>query len=307
MRSKPARGDLTDLQALAAVGQGILMARYADIFNSRDTQVAQVLLTARDFWERATYLNARATLQRLCSWGVVPIVNENDTTATDEITLGDNDRLSALVATLIPTAMLILLTDTAGIYERDPRLDAEASLIEEVTQIDAALENAAGGPGSPVGSGGMATKVAAAKIASWSGIPCTIAAAGEPDVVLRAWHGESIGTRVRARRTSMPARKTWIAFARPPSGSLCVDAGAVRALTAGGASLLRVGIRDASGKFASGDVVDVVDDGRVLVAKGITRLGADDLAAASGSGLDRGVVIHRDDMVLLANTPELAR
>jgi glutamate 5-kinase len=306
VRSQPSRGDLTDLQALAAVGQGILMAHYAEVFKSRGTQVAQLLLTARDFWDRTSYLNARSTLQRLCAWGIVPIVNENDTTATDEITLGDNDRLSALVATLIPASMLILLTDTAGLYERDPRLDTEASLIEEVTQIDADLENAAGGPGSSVGSGGMATKVAAAKIASWSGIPCTIAAAREPNVVVRAWHGESVGTRVRARPTSMPARKAWIAFARPPGGSLCIDAGAVRALTSAGGSLLRVGLKHTSGDFAAGDVVDVQDENGHVVAKGIVRLGAHDVADPdSRSESARGIVVHRDDMVILADSKEL--
>jgi glutamate 5-kinase len=302
-RPGAAREDLTDLQALAAVGQGVLMATYAKVFASKGIRVAQVLLTAHEFGDRAAYLNTRATLQRLASWDVLPIINENDTTATQEITLGENDRLSALVATLLRAQLLIMLTDTHGIFEADPRLNQEAPLIEEVTHVDDELERIAGGPGTGLGSGGMATKLAAAKIASWSGIPCVIASADEPDVIVRAWSGESVGTRVRPRPERMPARKVWIAFARQPAGTLVVDGGAARAIMRSGASLLSVGIQKVEGDFAPGSALDIRSEVPGIIAKGITRLSSDDVVSILNRKTDPtggSVVVHRDDMVVLA-------
>jgi len=296
--------DLADLQAMAAIGQGILMETYSRLLGERGIQVGQVLLTAHDFGDRSAYLNARATLQRLTAWGVLPVINENDTTATDEITLGDNDRLSALVAALTRARMLILLTDTAGLHSEDPRLNREAPLIEEVEQIDSELEAAAGGPGLH-GRGGMATKVAAAKIASWSGVPCVIAYAFEPNVLARAVDGDSPGTRIRPRSKPMPSRKVWIAFARLSAGRIVVDEGAARAVTSRGGSLLSVGIVGSRGFFDSGSVVDVVDRRGQLIARGITRTGTADLPSAPGTAATERsgtVVIHRDDMVVVTES-----
>ena len=305
--SKNGAEDLADLQALAAIGQGILMSMYANLLSARKVQAAQVLLTAQDIGDRSSYLNTRSTIHRLLDWGVIPIINENDTTATDEITLGDNDRLSALVASLIGASVLIILTDTAGVFSGDPRLNGRATLIEDVKQIDVELEQVAGGPGD-VGTGGMATKIAAAKIASWSGIRCTVADAREPDVISRAWRGEVVGTRIHARTPALPARKVWIAFARPPSGSLVVDDGAARALTTTGASLLSVGIVRLVGQFSSGEVVDIVQGQSRLLAKGIVRTSSEELARAidgraslerdAGNTPLRLVAVHRDDMVV---------
>lgn len=297
--------DIVELQALAAVGQGRLMAHYARLFGERDVIVGQVLLTGYDFGNRRAYLNARATLRRLLERGIVPIANENDTVSTDEIRLGENDRLAALVATLVDARLLLLLTDTPGIFSADPRLSREASLIEEVARVDEELESAAGGPGSGFGSGGMASKVAAAKIASWSGISCVIAGALEPDVVARALAGEPVGTLVKPRSRRLSARKVWIAFAQPSQGRLTIDDGAVRALRSGGRSLLPVGIRDVEGDFDAGDAVEVRDPGGTLVAKGIVSHAADTLRGLAGrrSGdLPPGVpeeAVHRDNLVVL--------
>ena len=303
MRTRPT--DIADLQALAAVGQGRLMAHYALLFAERGRTVGQVLLTGYDFGNRQAYLNARATLGRLIERGIVPIVNENDTVATDEIRLGENDRLAALVATLVGARLLLVLTDTPGVFSSDPRLNSEASLIEEVARIDAELEAAAGGPGSPFGAGGMASKVAAAKIASWSGISCVIAGATETDVVRRALNGETVGTVVRPRSRPLQARKVWIAFAQPPRGHLVVDAGAVDALCRGGRSLLPVGVREVEGTFDAGDAVEIVGPDRRLVAKGLAAHGSETIASMAGrrsTDLAPGIpeeAVHRDDLVVL--------
>ena len=290
---------LDELQALAAVGQGLLVARYADLASSRGAMVGQVLVTPRDFGDRASYLNARATLMRLLAWDVIPVVNENDTTATDEISFGENDRLAALVATLVHAELLLILTDTAGVYTADPRLYAEASLIEEVAAVDADLEAAAGASASLLGSGGMASKVAAAKLASWGGITTVIAAASEPDVVARAAAGEAVGTRVLGRAHPLPARKLWIAFARPARGRLTLDAGAVTALREHGRSLLPVGIASVSGDFRAGEAVEIADSSGAVFAKGVCSLAAAQLVpgAVRAAGVE---AVHRDDLVLLA-------
>jgi glutamate 5-kinase len=306
-----ARRDVAELQALAAVGQGLLMARYTRVFGEAGLQIGQVLFTGHDFGERRAYLNARNTLERLLEWGVVPVVNENDTTATEEISLGENDRLAALVATMLRADVLVILTDTAGLFSADPRLSAEATLIEEVAEIDAELESVAGESQSGVGSGGMASKVAAAKIASWSGVECVIAAAQEPEVLMRALAGDPVGTRVRARTQRLPARKVWIAFAQQPAGSLVIDGGAVRALEHG-RSLLPVGIRDVTGDFGAGAAVAILDQSGGLVAKGLAGASADVLRTVRGTKADdlpAGVpveAIHRDDLVLLTRPAEVS-
>jgi glutamate 5-kinase len=303
MHSRPA--DIGTLQAVAAVGQPRLMERIGGILSEHGLVAGQVLLTPHDFVQRSQYLHARETLRRLLDLGVIPVVNENDTVADDEIRYGDNDRLAALVSHLVSADLLVLLTDTPGLFTADPRLDAEASLIEEIAEVDAALESVAGGSGTPRGSGGMASKLAAAKIAAWSGVRAVIAAADSPGVVLDAVDGKPVGTVIRPRRQRLPSRKLWIAFARGAAGRIVVDDGARRALTQDGRSLLPAGVRAVDGRFDPDDAVEVVgEDGRPF-AKGLTRVSADVLQAIAGQrtgALPDGTpheVIHRDDLVVL--------
>jgi glutamate 5-kinase len=254
---------------------------------------------------RQQYLHARNTLGRLLDLGVVPVVNENDAIADDEIRFGDNDRLAALVAHLLGADLLALLTDTAGVLTADPRLDGEASLIEEIVEVDQQLEALAGGTGSSRGSGGMASKLAAAKIAAWSGVRVVIASADRPDVVLDALAGEAVGTVVHPRDRRLPSRKLWIAFAVGSEGRIVVDDGARRALLEDGRSLLAAGVTGIEGDFLPDRAVEIVDTAGQVFAKGLTRVGAGDLAAYAGrrtSDLPAGFpgeVIHRDDLVVL--------
>jgi len=297
--------DIGTLQAVAAVGQPRLMERIGSILGGHGLVAGQVLLTPHDFGFRAQYLHARETLRTLLDLGVVPVVNENDTVADDEIRYGDNDRLAALVSHLVSADVLVLLTDTGGLFTADPRLDAGASLIEEIVEVDAALEAVAGGAGSERGSGGMASKLAAAKIAAWSGVRVVIAAADAPGVVRDAVAGRAVGTSVRARDERLPSRKLWIAFARGASGRVIVDAGARRALTRDGRSLLPAGVQSVEGSFDVDDAVEVVTDDGVAFAKGLARYSAADLRAVAGrqtSDLPDGSpheVVHRDDLVVL--------
>jgi glutamate 5-kinase len=297
--------DVGLLQAVAAVGQPRLMERIGALLAAHDLVAGQVLLTPYDFIHRAQYLHARATLRRLLDLGVVPVVNENDTIADDEIRYGDNDRLAALVSHLVAADVLCMLTDQPGVLSADPRLDAEASLIEEIAEIDAALEAVAGGAGTERGSGGMASKLAAAKIAAWSGVRAVIAAADVADVVTGAIDGDPIGTVVLPRETRLPSRKLWIAFARGATGRIVVDAGAERALRHDGRSLLPAGVRRIEGAFGPDEAVEVVGEGGAAFAKGLVRYSAAGLEAVAGrrtSDLPEGTpheVIHRDDLVVL--------
>ncbi len=297
--------DIGTLQAASAVGQPRLMERLGAILAGHGLVAGQVLLTPHDFGHRSQYLHARETLRRLLDLGVVPIVNENDTVADDEIRYGDNDRLAALVSHLAGADVLVLLTDTDGLYTADPRLDAGASLIEEIVEVDDALEAVAGGAGSERGSGGMASKLAAAKIAAWSGVRVVIAAAGAPGVVRDAVAGRTVGTSVRARDERLPSRKLWIAFGLGASGRIVVDAGARGALMGDGRSLLAAGVREVEGSFDVDDAVEVVTDDGVAFAKGLVRYTAADLRTVAGrqtSELPEGApheVIHRDDLVVL--------
>jgi glutamate 5-kinase len=297
--------DTPVLQAVAAVGQSRLMSHYERAFADQGLVAGQVLLAPLDFTERSQYLHARQTLGLLLELGVVPVVNENDAVADDEIRFGDNDRLAALVAHLVRADLLVLLTDAAGLFTADPRHDQAASLVEEVAEVDEVLA-AAGGPGSERGSGGMASKLAAAKIAAWSGVPVVIASAERPAVLQDAVAGKpGTGTYVRARDVRLPARKLWIAFALAPKGSVAVDAGAKAALTQQGVSLLPAGVLAVDGGFEPGDAVEVTGPDGVVFAKGIARHGSKDLAGWAGwqsSRLPADVppeVIHRDDLVIL--------
>ncbi len=295
---------IEDLQVLAAVGQSALIQGYAAIFGESGIRCGQVLLTALDFAEREHYLNARRALDRMFDLGVVPIVNENDTVATDEIRFGDNDRLGALVAQLAGASLYLILTDTEGVFTADPKLDESATLLEEVTAFDAELQAAAGGAGSPVGSGGMLSKLAAAKMASWCGIRVVISHAHSEDVVVRALAGERVGTEIKPHMPPLTARKAWIAFGASPQGKLFVDEGARRALVEKGASLLAVGVRKVDGEFDVGSAVEIADEAGRIFAKGIAKLPADRARSVAGKrsfelGHDPGEVVHRDDMVVL--------
>jgi glutamate 5-kinase len=303
----PRSVDLGTLQAVSAVGQSKLMRVYDDAFGARGLTAGQVLLAPLDFIHRQQYLHARQTLSRLLELGVVPVVNENDATSDDEIRFGDNDRLAALVAHLVAADLLVLLTDTAGLLTADPRTTAEASLIEEVVEIDHELEALAGGAGSEVGSGGMASKLAAAKIASWSGVLTVIADAGRPGVLRGAVAGEpGVGTVFRPRGRRLPARKLWIAFAVAASGTLVVDAGARMALMEREASLLPAGVVSVSGRFDADEAVEIAGPDGVVFAKGLARHPAELVASWAGrrtSELPEGAaheIVHRDDLVVLA-------
>lgn len=298
--------DSATLQAVAAVGQVKLMNLWFDAFAKHEVVAGQVLLAPLDFMVRSQYLHARQTLERLLELGVVPVVNENDAIADDEIRFGDNDRLAALVAHSVAADTLILLTDAPGMLTADPRVDASAILIEEIETVDADLERLAGGVTSDRGSGGMASKLAAAKMAAWAGVRTVIAAASREQVVADAIAGrEGVGTTIRPKHRRMAARKLWIAFAVKPSGSIEVDSGARKAVESSGRSLLPAGVKDVAGTFDAGDAVEIVDQQGSVFAKGIVRVGSEFLSAHKGkhtSELPDEVpheVIHRDDLVML--------
>lgn len=298
--------DAVTLQAVSAVGQSRLMQVYGDALATHGLVAGQVLLAPLDFVDRRQYLQARGTLHRLLQLGVVPICNENDAIADDEIRFGDNDRLSALVAHLVDADVLVMLTDTPGVLTADPRRDASASLIEEIIEVDHQLEATAGGAGTVRGSGGMASKLAAAKIAAWSGVRTVIAAAHRPGVLADAVTGSSgVGTTFPAHDRDLPARKLWIAFAVGSSGLLTVDEGARRALHRGGTSLLAAGITGVEGRFGPDDAVEIAGPDGAVFAKGLVRVDARTVEAVRGrrsAELPEGVpvyVVHRDDLVML--------
>jgi len=299
------QGDTEVLQALSAVGQSRLMGHYERAFEEVGLVAGQVLLAPLDFVYRSQYLHARQTLNVLLSLGVVPVVNENDAVADDELRFGDNDRLAALVAHLLRADLLVLLTDAAGLFTADPHTDREASLVEEVREVDQVLAMA-GGPGSARGSGGMASKLAAAKIAAWSGVRVVIAAADRPHVLPDAVAGTpGVGTVVQPRRQRLPARKLWIAFALAPVGTVVVDAGAKKALVERGVSLLPAGVSLVKGDFVADDAVELAGPDGEVFAKGLVQHSAAQLTEWAGrqtSELPGDVpaeVVHRDDLVLL--------
>lgn len=313
--------DPVTLQAVSAVGQSRLMQEYNDALGRHDLVAGQVLLAPLDFMVRQQYLQARGTLQRLLELGVVPVVNENDAIADDEIRFGDNDRIAALVAHLVDADLLVLLTDAPGLLTADPRVDASASLIEEIVEVDHAVEALAGSAGTARGSGGMASKLAAAKIASWSGVRTLIAAATRDGVLIDAVRqsaagdggasagvpgAPALGTVFLPHDRDLPARKLWIAFAVGSSGTVVVDEGAKRALLGGGNSLLAAGVVDVQGQFDAEDAVEVATPDGEVFAKGLVRVSARaarDLAGKRSGDLPDGTppwLIHRDDLVVLA-------
>lgn len=294
--------DVPGLQAAAAVGQGLLMERYAAMFKGRGMVVGQVLLTKDLLANRAQYLNARNTLERMLSLGVVPIINENDTVVVDEFRLGGNDELAAIVSHLVSAGILVILTDTGGIYSGDPRTMDDVELLTAVHSGDAALDRIVEGEPGPFGSGGAATKVVAARMAAWSGIPTVIADARESDVVARAVAGEAVGTWVTPHESRLPARKLWIAFGLPAQGRLTVDRGATTALLEGGRSLLAVGITSVDGDFEAECAVEVAAPAGEVIGKGLVAMTAEEVRRAIGrhSSEVGGVVVHRDDLIMLS-------
>jgi len=299
--------DLPVKQMLASVGQAHLMRLWSDLFGLYGIKVGQVLLTRAELATRSGYLNARDTCTSLLDHGIVPIVNENDTLATEEIRVGDNDMLSALTSHLVDADRLVLLTDTSGLHTADPRQDATATLIREVESIDALAEAVAGRAGTGQGTGGMRTKVAAARLAGQGGVGTVIADGAEPEVLVRLMAGERIGTWIPSSTNRRESRKRWI-LAETPMGEVRIDEGAARRLREGGASLLPVGVTGVSGTFDRGAIVAVVSgDGRVAV--GVSAYASDEVGVIAGaqSGEIAGrlgyvtgdVVVHRDDLVIL--------
>ncbi len=300
--------DSVTLQALSSVGQSRLMSLYQECLDSYGLICGQVLLAPRDFLERPQYLHARRTLNRLLKLGVVPIVNENDAVADDAIRWGDNDRISALVAHMVGAELLVLLTDTEGVHTADPRSNDETRIVEEITNLSLLdeLAAAAGGAGTDRGSGGMSSKLAAARIASLSGVRTVIAAAHRDQVVADALdHSPGVGTTVTAQPQRMSARKLWIGFAMVPSGTVWVDDGARRAVVERGASLLAIGITRFEGAFQPGDAVDVRGPDDQVFARGLMEVSSDDMNSVVGlrsDALPAGApdeVIHRDSLTVL--------
>jgi glutamate 5-kinase len=279
LRSRP--GSIDELQAASAVGQGTLFRAYEERLGARGVHAAQVLLTSFDLSTRMHYLNARQALRRLLAWRAVPVVNENDTTATDEITFGDNDFLSAQVAILLEARLLVLLTDIAGLHTADPRHDPDAALIEKVESFDELQGYEIGDRTSAFGSGGMRSKVAAAEMASASGIPVVICDGTEPGTLEAAAGGESVGTTFASHPERTPSFKLWLRYAKPSRGRVVVDAGAARVLRERGSSLLPVGVTGVEGDFDAGDAIEVVCDSE-LVGKGIVNYSAAELARIKG-------------------------
>jgi len=297
--------DMQTLQAVSAVGQSRLVERYNIEFARHGVVGAQLLVDSMDFVARRQYLHLRSTLERLLELRVVPIVNENDAIANDELRYGDNDRIAALIANSVNADVLALLTDMDGVFTADPRRDASAELIPLVTADDPLLAITAGGGGSGRGSGGMASKLTAARMASWSGIRAVIARAARPDVLAGAVSAERVGTTFEAHVRTLSARKLWIAFAAEIGGTVVVDDGARTALVSRPNSLLPAGVVSVGGQFEAGDVIDIADTSGDVFARGIAAASsvvADQAIGRHTRDLPEGLdeLVHRDDLVVLS-------
>ena len=300
---------LHELQAAAAVGQMGLVEAYESCFRHHGLHTAQILLTHEDLSDRKRYLNARSTLRTLLDLDVIPVINENDTVATDEIRFGDNDTLAALVTNLIEADALIILTDQPGLYTRDPRRHKDAEFVHQGKAGDPALEKMAGGVGSHIGSGGMLTKILAAKRAARSGAATIIASGHEPNVLVRLAQGEAIGTQLLAETMTLAARKQWLADHLQVRGKLSLDDGAVKALKVDGKSLLPIGVYESSGQFERGEVVSCLDPQGREIARGLINYSAAETGKILKSPsheiearlgyIDEPELIHRDNLVLL--------
>lgn len=296
-----------ELQACAAIGQMGLVQVYESHFRDHGVKAAQILLTHDDLSDRQRYLNARNTLRTLIEWKVLPVINENDTVATDEIRFGDNDTLAALVANLIEADTLVILTDQDGMFDRDPRHDATAVLLPEVQAMDERLLAMAGG-GGLLGRGGMITKVRAARLAARSGCATVIASGRSENILVRLRQAEVLGTLLLPEQDRLAARKQWLAAHLQHAGRVVIDAGAVQALRQGGRSLLPVGVKSVEGSFARGEIVACVDEQGVQVAVGLVNYSADEAGRIAGQSSDKiesllgyvddAELMHRDNLVL---------
>ena len=297
-------------QAAAAVGQGVLMHTYEKIFAEYGQIVAQVLLTRMDSVDRHRYTNSRNTFLALLDYKVIPIVNENDVVSIDELKIGDNDNLSALVAGIVDADLLIILSDVDGLYTANPQKDPNAKLVPEVTDITQEIEESAGDAGSTVGTGGMFTKIQAAKAATSSGIHMVIASGEEKDAISRILEGEEVGTLFVSRENRLQFRKRWLAFGARIAGKIVVDDGCAKAVRkAGACSILPAGITNVDGEFEAGNTVSVVDKSGHELARGLTNYSSEELARIKGAKTSEiealighkhfDEVIHRDDLVIL--------
>lgn len=303
--------DLPMLQAAAAVGQGDLIHEYQRRLSQHGLTCGQILLTQDDFVRRARYLNARGTLRRLLDLGAVPVINENDAVATEELTYGDNDHLAALVASMLEAEVLLMLSDVDGLHHADPRHNPDAGLIERVDDIDGIPAGIVGGTGSTVGSGGMRTKVESARVAVYSGAHAVIAGAAHPRVIPDVLAGAPVGTWFVAQRRRVDARRLWIGFALNVHGRLKVDAGAAHALLDRGTSLLSVGVSSVDGVFAAGDAVEIAGPDGTVFARGLCNFDAEDVRRIAGLTTAQAAeqlgpayareVVHRDDLAIVGS------
>ena len=301
--------DVPTLQATAAVGQVLLLDAYREIFATQALTIGQVLVTRHDVGHRQQYVHACQTLERLLDLGVVPVVNENDTTAVEEIRFGDNDYLAALVGMMVHADLVVLLTDIEGLYSADPRVDVAAQLVERVEEVTDEHLARAGGPGSGVGSGGMVTKLEAARALIKAGIPMVICDGRREDVVADAVAGKPVGTLFAGEKAAVKGRKLWLAYAGHPRGSVTIDDGAKRALCLRGGSLLPAGVVDVTGSFVVGDAISVTDPDGHDIARGLAGMSSADLKRVRGlktaeisrilPNWDGAEVVHRDHLVIL--------
>lgn len=296
-------------QALAAVGQGVLMHVYERIFREYGQKVGQVLLTRMDMQDRKKFMNSRNTLLAMIDMGIIPIINENDVVAVDEFKIGDNDTLAAMVSGIVEADLLILLSDIDGLYTANPQTHEDATIIPVVEEIDKALFDIAGGAGSSMGTGGMYTKIQAASIATAADVDMIIALGSEDGIIRRICKGEPVGTLFKAKHNHLHAKKRWLVSGSKPMGNIVVDAGCAKALMDHGSSLLPVGITSVEGRFHESDIVTVTYEGNVI-AKGIVNYNSVNINAIKGLQTERiesvlghdGIyeeIIHRDNLVLM--------
>jgi glutamate 5-kinase len=301
--------DLRHLQACAAVGQGFLMRAYQECLARHQTHAAQILLTAGDFDSRGRYLNVRNTILTLFEWGVLPIINENDTVSVAEIRFGDNDHLAAMVTNLLQAPLLVLLTNVDGLYATDPAQDPQAQLLATVPVIDGRILEMAGGSKSALGTGGMRSKIRAARLVTTAGESVLMANGKQPGILDAVLAGEPVGTLFLPHGQAMPAWKRWIGYTARPRGRLIVDAGARRAVEEKGRSLLPIGVVQTHGAFGKGDVVALSDVRGTEFARGLTNYSAEDVAKILGlrteqidevlGGVPYEEVVHRDNLVVI--------
>lgn len=299
---------LHEKQAAAAVGQALLMQAYQEALGRYQSTAAQILLTRSDFSQRKRIQNAQMTIEELLKQRIIPVINENDTVSVDELKFGDNDTLSSLVANLVKASKLIIITDMDGLYTADPRKQPDAKRLERIQQIDDEIYAIAGGSGSLVGTGGMRSKVEAARIAMRGGIPAFVGRVTEPGDLQLAVQGHGKGTYFDTKQHTLPMKKQWLGFHSTPQGKVLIDEGAEQAMITGGKSLLPVGIRDVEGDFHSGDVIEVCNFNNQIVGRGVVNYSAQQIRAIAGLSTDevqkridvqRIEVIHRDEWISL--------